>query len=81
MAKCRSDREVLVSESFASLSALLGAAPPDSVAGLPDDVLARLADQIVAARRLQKDAVDDAVQTAVTGVPLPVRGIVRKALL
>jgi len=48
MAKCRSDREVPVSESFASLSALLGAAPPDSVAGLPDDILARLADQIVA---------------------------------
>ena len=70
-----------MSESLASLAALLGAAPPDSVAGLPDDVLARLADQIDAARRHQKDAVDDSVRTAVTGVPLPVRGIVRKALL
>lgn len=70
-----------MSDSLTSLTELLGQAPPSSVAGLPDDVLARLAEQITTARRRQKQVVEQAVQTAVTGVPLPVRGIVRKALL
>lgn len=63
------------------LARLLGAPPPPAVAALPDDVLDRLADQFVSARRRQADAIASAVQAAVTGVPLPVRGLIRKALL
>ncbi len=63
------------------LSDVLGAAPPASVAALPDSTLSRLADQIHSARRHQHDVVEKSVRAAVKGVPLPVRAIVRKALL
>ena len=51
-----------------------------SVAGLPDDVRSRLADQVLAAQQRQTRLVTEAVDKALRGVPLPVRGIVRKAL-
>ena len=63
------------------LSELLGGVLPDSVAALPPEVLERLAEQVQAARRRQAQQIADAIQVAVKGVPLPVRGIVRKALL
>jgi len=63
------------------LSRILGEPVTDGVAGLPDETLARLADQIAAARSRQSAMLDQAVRQALSGVPLPVRGIVRKALL
>ena len=63
------------------LSDTLGTPPPASVATLPSEVLRRLTDQICAARTRQNDVMAQSVRVAVDGVPLPVRGIVRKALL
>jgi DNA-binding IclR family transcriptional regulator len=71
----------MAQDAAAELEHLLGAPLPAAVARLPKADLARLTEQITAARRRQAKVVDDAVRTAVTGVPLPVRGIVRKALL
>ena len=62
------------------LADVLGAPPPASVAALSDVVLDRLAAQVVRARSNQKALGDEAVETALKGVPLPVRGIVKKAL-
>lgn len=64
-----------------SLSHALGAEPPASVLALPEDAHARLAAHVEAASRRQSALVSDAVDAAVKGVPLPVRGVVRKALL
>lgn len=63
------------------LSRVLGDPVTDGVAALPEETLDRLADQIVAARSRQSAMLDQAVRQALCGVPLPVRGIVRKALL
>jgi DNA-binding IclR family transcriptional regulator len=71
----------MAQDAAAELERLLGAPLPPAVARLPKADLARLAEQVTTARRRQAKVVDDAVRTAVTGVPLPVRGIVRKALL
>ncbi|MFN2562940.1 MAG: hypothetical protein ABR571_16815, partial [Jatrophihabitans sp.] len=62
-------------------SKALGASPPETVAALASDVLERLANQIDVARRRQAEVMAESVRVAVEGVPLPVRGIVRKALL
>ena len=62
------------------LRALLGADLPGAVQELPDDVRARLAAQIEAARRHQDKLIADAVEVAIAGVPLPVRGVVKKTL-
>ena len=70
-----------MSDGSARLSAALGERPPDSVAALPSDVLGRLATQIERARKRQADVMAESVRVAVKGVPLPVRGIVRKTLL
>ena len=67
--------------SDADLQAVLGAAPPDSVRSLPDDVLARLADQIATAKERQHAEMEASVKTAIAGVPFAVRGIVKKALM
>jgi hypothetical protein len=63
------------------LTGILGAPVADRVAELPDETLGRLAGQIATARDRQSAMLDDAVGEALRGVPLPVRGIVRKALL
>lgn len=63
------------------LSRVLGDPVTDGVAALPEETLDRLTDQIVAARSRQSAMLDQAVRQALSGVPLPVRGIVRKALL
>jgi hypothetical protein len=63
------------------LTRILGEPVTDGIAGLPDETLFRLADQIAAAKGHQSSMLDDAVRQALSGVPLPVRGIVRKALL
>jgi hypothetical protein len=63
------------------LADVLGADLPAAVAALPADVLGRLAEQIDTARRHQAEVMAEAVRTAIEGVPFPVRGVVRKALL
>jgi len=63
-----------------ALSEILRDEPPTSVAALPDDVRARLADQIAAAKKHQAELVVEAEARALAGVPLPLRGIVKKAL-
>ena len=70
-----------MSDGATTLSDVLGDGPPDSVAALPRAVLERLANQIEQARRHQADVMAESVRVAVKGVPLPVRGIVRKTLL
>lgn len=63
------------------LTTLLGAEPPAAVRRLPEEVRARLARQLAEAKQREQRDIEAAVKTAVNGVPLPVRGIVRKALL
>ena len=63
------------------LAKALGAPPPASVAALPAETLARLADQVVAAKKRQDADLEKSVKVAIDGVPFAVRGIVRKALL
>jgi hypothetical protein len=67
-------------DAAAELRRVLGAAPPDSIANLPAPVLERLVGQIEAAREHHRRVAEDAVRTVISGAPLPVRGIVRKAL-
>jgi hypothetical protein len=69
-----------MSDELVALTASLGAAPPASVAALDPEVLRRLTEQIEAGRRHHRKVGEDTVQAALKGVPLPVRGIVRKAL-
>lgn len=63
------------------LEDVLGGPPPDGVGALPDDVRRRLAGHVETARLRQTEAMSAAVDAAVRGVPLPVRGLVKKALL
>ena len=65
---------------MASLEKVLRAEPPASVAALSAKVQERLADQIVEVKRRQREMTSAAVDKAVKGVPLPVRGVVRKAI-
>jgi hypothetical protein len=64
----------------AELTRALRGAPPTPVAVLPPEVLRRLTAQIDAGRRHHRAVADHAIAMATRGVPLPVRGIVRKAL-
>lgn len=64
-----------------SLESALGAEPPASVLALPDGVQQQLAAHVETASRRQADLVSAAVDAAVRGVPLPVRGVVKRALL
>lgn len=63
------------------LADALGEEPPAAVAALPPEVVARLACQIEDARSRQAAAMESGVRKALKGVPLPLRGVVRKALL
>lgn len=56
-----------------------GSLPP-SVSALPEAVRTRLADQVRAAQRQQARVIEGAVRDALRSVPLPVRGIIRRAL-
>jgi hypothetical protein len=67
-------------EPDADLEELLGAAPPEAIASLPAETLARLAEQIAAAKQRQQVEMEASVKTAIAGVPFAVRGIVKKAL-
>jgi hypothetical protein len=64
-----------------SLADALGEEPPAAVNALPAEVLSRLADQVEDARQRQAAAMETGVKKALKGVPLPLRGVVRKALL
>lgn len=63
-----------------SLSALLGELPP-AVAALPEAERHALAELVLRARDRQARTTDQATEVALKGVPLPVRGLIRKALL
>lgn len=63
------------------LAAALGEDPPAAINALPAEVLTRLAGQIEHARRRQAATMETGVKAALKGVPLPFRGMVRKALL
>lgn len=69
-----------MNEPATTLTNELGAELPAGIAALPEPVLDRLLEQIHAARRRQAEILESSVNTALKGVPLPVRGIVRKAL-
>ena len=66
---------------MSSLADALGEEPPAAVSALPEDAQARLAHQIEEARGRQAAEMDATVLAALKGVPLPFRGMVRKALL
>ena len=72
---------VAAPDALPSLTDLLDDEPPASVLALPEESQRRLAELLVAAREEQQRQGDEAVERAVRGVPLPVRGIVRKALV
>lgn len=63
------------------LAGVLGEPLTDGVAGLPEETLARLTGQIAAAGHRQTAMLDEAIGRLMRGVPLPVRRVVRKALL
>lgn len=63
------------------LADALGEEPPATVGALPPEVLSRLAGQIEDASRRQAEAMEAGVRKALKGAPLPLRGIIRKALL
>lgn len=65
---------------MSSLEKALRAQPPASVSALPTEIQNRLADQIVEAKRSQVETAQAAIDKAIKGVPLPVRGVVRKAI-
>lgn len=64
----------------AALAKLLGGPPPDAVGALPAETLERLTRQISSAKKSLATEIEEAVQTAIAGVPFAVRGIVKKAL-
>ena len=63
------------------LTVLLGDEPPATVLALPDEARERLVALVATARERQQRLADESVTTALRSVPLPVRGVVRKALL
>ncbi len=68
-------------DAVPSLTDLLADPPPASVLALPEESRQRLAALLVAARERQQQQGDESVERALKGVPLPVRGLVRKALV
>ena len=78
MTDTNADGDAVVSRPLAEV---LGEEPPAAVGALPDQVLDRLAGQIEDASRRQAAAMEAGVKSALKGVPLPLRGVVRKALL
>jgi hypothetical protein len=63
------------------LADALGEDPPAAINALPAQVLTRLAGQVEDARRRQAATMEKSVNAALKGVPLPFRGVIRKALL
>ncbi|MBJ7337072.1 hypothetical protein [Mycolicibacterium sp.] len=63
------------------LTDALGVEPPSEISALPPEVQARLAGQVEDARTRQAAAMEAGVKKALKGVPLPLRGAIRKALL
>jgi len=63
------------------LTAVLGSQLPAGIAALAPATLARLAEQISAAKTRQQSEMEASVKTAIAGVPFAVRGIVKKALM
>ncbi len=66
--------------AVADLARALRDTPSAAIAALPPHTLRRLTAQIDAGRRHHRAVADQAIARAVKGVPLPVRGLVRKAL-
>jgi hypothetical protein len=64
----------------ADLTRALRHIPSAEVAALPPQTLLRLTAQIDAGRRHHRAVADHAIARALKGLPLPVRGLVRKAL-
>jgi hypothetical protein len=62
------------------LAELLGSAPPPSVAALPEAARAELARVLAEALARQSAAVEAALADSVKQVPLPLRGLARRAL-
>jgi len=62
------------------LSEVLGDEPPATVLALPDETRAALAERVTAARRAAAALNQESIDAALSGVPLPFRGVVRKAL-
>ena len=69
-----------VSEGADRLEAVLGTELPEAVRALPEAVRNRLAAQVEAACKHHDAVIEASVKKAIAGVPLPVRGAVRKAL-
>jgi hypothetical protein len=67
--------------SASPLATLLGADLPPTVAALPADVHAELAEYLAAARKAQNAALEGSINSALKAVPLPLRGVVKKVLL
>jgi hypothetical protein len=78
----RTDADVAdnASMAVADLARALRHEPSAAIAALPPHTLLRLAGQIDAGRRHHRAVADQAIARALKGVPLPVRGLVRKAL-
>jgi hypothetical protein len=66
--------------AVADLARALRHTPSAAIAALPPQTLLRLTAQIDAGRRHHRSVADQAIARALKGVPLPVRGLVRKAL-
>ena len=64
----------------AGVAAVLGTGLPEAVRALPAAVRDRLAAQVEAACKHHDAVIEASVKKAIAGVPLPVRGAVRKAL-
>lgn len=62
------------------LTATLRDTPPPAVQALAPELRERLAEQVRAGRARQRRLGEEAVASALGGVPLPVRGLVRKAI-
>lgn len=62
------------------LTAILREVPPPAVQALAPELRERLAGQVRAGRARQRRLGEEAVASALKGVPLPVRGLVRKAI-
>lgn len=79
--RCATLSRVAAPDASPSLTDLLAEPPPASVLALPAESQQRLAALLVGAREREKQQGDAAVERAIKGVPLPVRGVVRKALV
>ena len=62
------------------LTAILREEPPPAVQALPLEARRRLAEQVRAGRARQRQLGEESVAAALKGVPLPVRGLLRRAL-